>query len=160
MPWSGWCDAADVRYRVRQATAAATAVWDDTAIELRITRAQNTLTGKLVGLFGYTTISGWLTACPAVMVDICADQAAVYVLTDWHGEAQTQPGKPGERLQARVDAALADILASKVTLLDSVGTAVPTVCDLVESTTREKEPTFSMGEQVLDDTQRGTLDDY
>jgi hypothetical protein len=144
---------------VKQATIAAG--WPDATIQTQhIDRAKRTLTSKLLGLFGYTTISGWLTACPAIMVDVCADQAAVYVLTDWYGEAQMQKGKPGEMLQARVDAAIADILAGKITLLDAVGTAVPTVCDLVESTTREKEPAFSIGERVLDDTQRGTLDDY
>jgi hypothetical protein len=143
---------------VKQATIAAT--WTDALIEVRIDRAERTLTGKLAGLFGYTTISGWLTACPPIMVDVCADQAAVNVLLDWHGEAQKAKGTIGATIQERVDTAIADILAGKITLLDSAGTAVPTVCDLVESTTREKEPAFSIGERVLDDTQRGSLDEY
>jgi hypothetical protein len=160
MPWAGWCTAADVRLRVKQATVAA--AWTDLLIQDRIDRAQRTLTGQFVGLFGYTTISGWLTSCPPVMVDVCADQAALYVLTDWHGEAQRAEGKPGARLQERVDLAIAAILEGKVTLLDSAGAAVPTVCDRVDSTTIKREPVFTTRRRVQDRHrgEDGSLDDY
>ena len=160
MPWSGWCAAADVRLRVKQATVAAT--WTDPLIQDRIDRAEHALEAELTGLFGATTIAAWLTSCPPLMKDICADQAAVYVLTDWHGEAQKAQGTPGARLQERVDTAIAAILDGKKTLTDSAGVAVPTVCDRVESTTEHREPVFTTHRRVQERHrgERGSLDDY
>jgi hypothetical protein len=156
-----WCTKVDVRYRVPQATVAKG--WEDADIEARIARAETTLTARLLALYGATQITSWAATCPALMVQICADQAAVYVLTDWHGEAQMTEGSPGADLQARVDAAIERLYKRVDYLADSAGVLIAFAElgeSLFESTTREHEPTFTLGHEVQDDTEPGSLDGY
>jgi hypothetical protein len=158
MTWAGWCTADDVEERVNQLVSNTN--WGDAKVESRIDRAERFITAKLTGLFGATTIAAWTTTCPPYMADVCADLAGSYVLSDWHGEAQLAEGEPGKILYERAMAAIDAILDGMVVLVDSAGTAVATVCDQIESTTREVEPMFTMHKQVQDDTLAGSLDDF
>lgn len=153
-----WCAAADIRYRVQQASADK---WADNLVEIRIARAEGSLRPIFTPMYGSTEVISWATTAPELIKDICADVAAAFLLSDWYGEAQLKEDKPGGMLMARAKAEIEKLQKGDTYLIDAAGEMIDMVDTgktRLESTTRETEPTFSLGRRALDETQPGSLD--
>lgn len=160
MPWT---TADQVRQRVRQATA--DDGWGDAEIGERITRAEDRLKSVLVGRYGKTEVVKWDTpgTTPTVVDDLAADLAAVFVFLDAYGQNPNDPGTAGGALNEHVKDTLRQILERDIELVLSDGTVVQPVdtgLTRIDSTTRQREPLYSIGEKVQDTAEKGTLDAY
>ncbi len=154
-----WCSAADVRQRARQLRESDG--WTDAEIGARISRAEDHLKTIFVPMYGADEVSSWDTDVPTGLKDICADVAAAYALTDAFGESQMEEGKPGAILMQRAKDAIEALRTGEQFLLDANGDPIQmadTRLTKVESTTRESEPTFTMGSKAQDPNEPGTLD--
>jgi len=153
-----WCAAADVRYRVPQATAGK---WSDEKVEARIDRAEEHLRPIFTPMYGSTEVTSWATTAPDLVKNICADVAAAFLFTDWYGEAQMKDGKPGEVLMKRATDEIDRLRKRETYLIDASGEMIDQVDTgktMLESTTRETEPTFTLGKRALDESRPGSLD--
>lgn len=158
-----WTTVASVRERVRQATVANK--WQDSDIEARIARAETHLEAILTPRYGSTEVALWDTAetCPAIIEALAADQAAVFVNQDGYGQSPAEPGTPGGDLQAQVNQMLDDLASGKKYLIDADGEVIKPIdtgLSKLASTTQDKEPVFTMGNQVQDTSLKGTLDGF
>ena len=156
-----WTTVASVRQRARQATAALD--WDDTEVGYRMARAVTMLTARFVPHYGATEVTSWSSATPPLVESLAADQAAVLIFQDAYGQSPTEPGTPGGDLQQGINETLDALFAGTLDLLDSSGDVilpVDTGRSQLASTTQDKEPTFSMGNQVQDTSLPGTLDKF
>lgn len=161
MAWSGWCTEAEVRQRVRQATAG-DGGWEDTDIQARVDEAMDVLKTALRPRYGADQVTLWDTAetKPALITHLTAAQAAVYVYRDGWAQSPENPDMPGGVLQAWVDKTLAQLFACEryLELDGEIIKMIDSGLSDVYSTTSEKEATLTLGERMQDRTKPGSLD--
>ena len=159
-----YCSASDVIAWVKLLDT--TRNWQSTDIDTRIEQAQDRMRAIFVPLYGTTEVVSWDTTTPPLITDLCAQLAAVLCLMHATGESALQEGRPGgvfyEEWKARVEA----LRTREEALLRADGTIIP-FCDtafdddsLIGSTMYDREPVYTMGEEVLDELEPGSLDEF
>lgn len=134
--------------------------YDDTAVALRIERAQKFLKPYFVAATSSSTVASWdaVGTTPQSVQVLTALLAAAYICQDYGGQSFENPDSKAGSLWGQVSDTLKAIADGTYTLIDSTGGAVPGAVDLPFSTTTNKEPTLSMGNEG--DGSKGTLDGF
>lgn len=153
-----WCDVEDVSGRLGDAQNAKG--YDDTDVVRKIEDAQDYLRPYFAGAVDSTEVAGWTskTLTPKAVVRLVAMLAAAYILQDFGGQSFEDELSKAGSLWSQIRMAIKGIQDETFLLVDSTGEAIAGAALTPFSTTKNKVPTFSMGNEG--DDSEGSLDNF
>jgi len=153
-----WCDIQDVLGRLGDAQNAKG--YDDTSVTDKIGDAEDYLRPYFTGALDTAEVAGWTSKAltPKAVTRLVAMLAAAYILQDFGGQSFEDELSKAGSLWSQVRLAIKGIQDGTFLLVDSAGDAVGGAAMLPTSSTKDKVPTFSMGNEG--DDSEGTLDNF
>ena len=147
-----WIDAEDVNQRLASIKGKG---WADEDLEVRISRAERFIKGKLLAAYGSSTVSDWDTTCPQSVKDICADLAALLLRSDFINDYTASKGE-----KDRTYALLNDLVKGKAELFDDSGNIIARGTKRVRTNAGTKTNVFQSGSTGDDTYGDKSLDNF